>query len=150
MPTINRIFISTVMLVTASLALAAPSQELIQSFVTAISAANQPTTTEDDLKHYFTFMTDDVTDFHAAYGVTMSGKEGPMKNMLKNVANKRSFKVNLSDVILGSDTAVMVLNEESVYLKNGQTKNFKGRTLWVLEFNEHDKIKHIRRYLDWY
>lgn len=128
---------------------AKPTEELIESFVSAMSSANQPSTKQQDIESYLSFMTDDYTDFHAAYKVTQSGKKKALDNMLRNVASRKSFKIELSDVILGTDTAVMVINEESVYLKRGEIKNFKGRTIWVLEFDEHNKISHMRRYLDW-
>ncbi|MGJ8664172.1 MAG: nuclear transport factor 2 family protein [Marinicella sp.] len=141
--------IALLLLICCCTAYANPSNKLIESFVEAMSAANQPSATQHDIEQYLTYLTDDFTDYHAAYHVTQSGKENALKNKLKKVENMKSFQANIEDIILGTDTAVMVINEDSVYLKQGEIKNFKGRTIWVLEFDEHNKIHHVRRYLDW-
>jgi hypothetical protein len=127
---------------------AKPTNELIQSFVSAYVAVKQPKINNEDLEHYFSFMEDNITDYHAAYKVTIKGKDKKRQGIIKKASNMVSFSMEIESIILGSQSAVFVVNEDSKYYKDEKLKHFKGRTIMVLEFNEKGLIKHMRRYLD--
>lgn len=72
----------------------------------------------------------------------------PIENLVRKLPNNISFSVEVEDLIVGTSTAVVVLNGESEYKKEGEYKRFAGRTIIVLEFDEQGLIKEMRRYLD--
>lgn len=133
-------------------ATAKPTLNLVESFLLAADSTYQPT--EDKAKinaaidYYMSFFADDFTDFHAAYGVTISGKDTMKKNKLNKHAQMVANNWLIESVILGSTAAIAVIKENSSYYKNNKIKHFQGRTIFVLEFNEQGKIAHLRRYLD--
>ena len=124
------------------------SSDLIKSFIMASEKARQPDAKSDHLEHYLAFFTDDFTDHHIAYGVSFTGKDVLRKGIIRNSASMVSIVETIDDIILGTDTAVVVVNEDSKYYKNGKLKHFKGRNILVLEFNEQGLITQMRRYLD--
>lgn len=146
----NRLFVGlfAFLLFNTSSALAAPTKESVQAYVTAYVAVKQPKMNTEDLEHYFSFMDDEVTDFHAAYGVTINGKERKRQGLIKKAQEMIAFELNIEDIIIGTDTAVVVVNEDSEYYKDEKLKHFKGRTIMLLEFNDKGLISHMRRYLD--
>jgi hypothetical protein len=127
---------------------AQPSVELVNAFITASERTRQPDMKNEDLEGYLAFMSDEVIDYHAAYGRTFTGKEHFRKGIVKKAASMISLAENIESIVLGSTTAVVVVNEDSTYHKNGAIKHFKGRTILVLEFDEQDLITHMSRYLD--
>jgi ketosteroid isomerase-like protein len=135
-------------LLSISSAFASPTKSLVQAFVSAYEDVKQPEIKKEDLEHYFSYMSDDITDYHAAYGVTIKGKERKRKGILKKAQDMISFSMDIESIAIGSETAVVVVNEDSKYYKDGKLKHFKGRTIVVLEFNEKGLIQHMRRYLD--
>jgi hypothetical protein len=54
----------------------------------------------------------------------------------------------IENIIIGTDTAIVVVNEDSKYYKNDKLKHYKGRTIFVLEFNQQDLIMKMSRYMD--
>ncbi|MDA8020544.1 MAG: nuclear transport factor 2 family protein [Thermoanaerobaculia bacterium] len=124
------------------------TKELALDFVAAFEAVRQPDVEARDFENYFAFMADDVVDHHVAYGVMVSGKEKPRENLKRKLPNNISFDIEIEDMIVGTSTAVVVLNEDSEYKKDGKYKHFVGRTILVLEFNEERLIQEMRRYLD--
>jgi ketosteroid isomerase-like protein len=127
---------------------AIPSSELIKSFISASEKARQPNFKAKDLENYLAFFTDDFTDHHIAYGVSFSGKDKLKKGIIEKSASMVSLVETIEDIVLGTDTAVVVVNEDSKYYKNGKLKHFKGRNILVLEFNAQGLIIQMRRYLD--
>jgi|GEM_PF-3313462 len=136
------------LLFSTSSVLAAPTKEWVQSFVTAYVAVKQPKMNQTDLENYFSYLADDLTDFHAAYGVTIKGKERKRQGMIKKAQDMVAFRMTIEDMIIGSQTAVVVVIEDSEYYKGEQLKQFRGRTILLLEFNDEGLISHMRRYLD--
>jgi len=136
------------LLLSVSSVFAKPTKDLVQSFVSAYVAVKQPKVNKQDLEHYFSYMDDDITDFHAAYGVTIKGKDRKRKGILKKAQEMISFHMDIESITIGSETAVVVVNEDSKYYKDEKLKHFKGRTIVVLEFNDKGLINHMRRYLD--
>ena len=59
-----------------------------------------------------------------------------------------SVKEVIDSIVLGTNTAVVVVNENSKYYKNDRLKDYKGRTILLLEFDQDDLITHMRRYMD--
>ena len=140
-------FFSLLMLI-APPAKAAPTIELIEAFVAASVQARQPDMRQEDLEHYLSFMSDDVVDYHAAYDRSFNGKSHLEKGIPNKAASMISMQQTIEHVLLGSNTAVVVVNEASEYIKDGEPKLFLGRTILVLEFDSSDSITHMRRYLD--
>lgn len=127
---------------------AKPSKQRVKDFMAAFESARKPEMTAAELEHYFSFMADDVTDFHAAYGVTIDGKDRPRTGMVTKARQRTSFSIDIEQIVMGSSTAVVTFDEDTEYYKDGQLKHFQGRTILLLEFNDDDQIQHIRRYLD--
>ncbi|WP_286235666.1 nuclear transport factor 2 family protein [Thalassotalea sediminis] len=127
---------------------AEPSSDLIKAFISASEKARQPDFKAKDLEYYLSFFTDDFTDHHIAYGVSFTGKDNLRKGIIGKSASMVSVVETIEDIVLGTDTAVVVVNEDSKYYKNGKLKHFKGRNILVLEFNDQGLITQMRRYLD--
>jgi ketosteroid isomerase-like protein len=123
-------------------------REKVDRFMNAMQQVYQPQATSKDLDDLFAFMTDDVTDYHAAYGVTMVGKEKKRKGLQQKAIDSINYELSVESIIMGTDTAIIEFKEDAKYIKNGKPKLFLGRTIMVLEFNEDGLIKHMRRYLD--
>jgi TPP-dependent indolepyruvate ferredoxin oxidoreductase alpha subunit len=127
---------------------AAPSIKLIKAFISASENARQPDSKKKALEEYLAFFTDDFTDHHIAYGVLFKGKDKLRKGIVSSGTSMVSVVETIEDIVLGTDTAVVVVNEDSKYYKKGKLKHFKGRNILVLEFNEQGLITQMRRYLD--
>ena len=127
---------------------ASPTKDQVQAYVTAYEVVKQPKATKEDLEDYFSYMTDSITDYHAAYGVTIEGKEKKRQGILNKGKDMISYSMKTENIILGTDTAIAVVNEDSKYYKDGKLKHFKGRTILVLEYDDKGLIHHMRRYLD--
>ncbi|KTF10041.1 nuclear transport factor 2 family protein [Pseudoalteromonas sp. H105] len=146
----NRVTIIVILLTLACTfaAKASPSPDLIKQFISASESARQPDADTKELEFYLNFFTDDFTDHHIAYGVSFTGKETFRKGLMSKRASMVSVKETIEDVILGTNTAVVVVNEDSKYFKKGKLKHFKGRNILVLELNNQGLITQMRRYLD--
>lgn len=127
---------------------AKPSIDLVKAFILASEKTRQPDMEKEDLERYLAFMSDEVIDYHAAYGRSFTGKDHFRKGIVKKVASMVSMAKNIEGIVLGTHTAVVIVEEDSKYYKNGVLKHFKGRTILVLEFNNQDLISQMRRYLD--
>ncbi len=79
---------------------------------------------------------EDFIDHLAAYGVTRQGKQGKRESFNKKFTNSISFKVTIERAIIGTSTALVVLNEVSEYKMQGKFEYLKGKTFYLLEFNE--------------
>jgi len=124
------------------------TENKIKSFILAQEAMYQPKMTSDDIERYLSYMTEDFTDHHAAYNVTMKGKESDRKNMPEMVKSIVNYKFEIEDIIIGRGTAIVSYFE---IFKENKGKNLVSknlRTIMVLEFNEDGLINHIRRYQD--
>lgn len=127
---------------------AEPSSDLIKSFILASEKARQPDAKSKELEYYLDFFTDDFTDHHIAYGVSFTGIDNLRKGIVRNSALMVSVVETIEDIVIGTNTAVVVVNEDSKYYKNGKLKHFNGRNILVLEFNDKGLITQMRRYLD--
>ena len=125
-----------------------PSPELIKQFISASEKARQADSNAKDLEFYLDFFIDDFTDHHIAYGVSFTGKDKLRKGIINNRTSMVAVVETIEDVIIGTNTAVVVVNEDSKYYKKGKLKHFKGRNILVLEFNDQGLITQMRRYLD--
>lgn len=147
----QNIIVSILILLTLSFTFsvkAAPTTDLIKAFISASEKARQPDSKIEAIENYLAFFTDDFTEHHVAYGVSFTGKENLRKGIVNKGASMVSIVETIEDVILGTYTAVVVVNEESKYYKNNKLKHFKGRNILVLEFNDQGSITQMRRYLD--
>lgn len=123
------------------------ARQTIDDFMAAHTAVYQPDMGEAEMDRYLGFMADDITDFHAAYGVTLEGKT-PYRNGLPSKARDNlSFTVDIHDVVLGENIAVIDFTEQVSESVDGETQSTQVRTILVLEFNEDGLISHMRRYL---
>jgi ketosteroid isomerase-like protein len=136
------------MLLFSQLSLAENHREKVDGFMKAMQQVYQPQATSKNIDDLFAFMTDDITDYHAAYGVTMVGKEKKRKGLQQKAIDSISYELTVENIIMGTDTAIIEFKEDANYIKNGKPKHFLGRTIMVFEFNEQGLIKHMRRYLD--
>lgn len=127
---------------------AAPTEATIQAFVEASERARQPDMTDQDLEAFLAYLSDELVDFHAAYGRTFNGKDHLRNGIPRKAEAMKSLSFAVEDVVLGRQTAVFVLHETSEYLRDGELKQFTGRTIMLLEFDNDGLISHMRRYLD--
>lgn len=128
--------------------MAISSKQLVLNFVTARNADYQSTMTDKDLDKYISFLSDELVDFHAAYNVTQKGTEKLRQGFKNKAKHSVRYQAKAEEIIIGSHTTVFTLIEDSEYYKRGKLKQFKGRTITVLEFDDKGLIKHMRRYLD--
>ncbi|MCO4798853.1 MAG: hypothetical protein KC484_06540 [Colwelliaceae bacterium] len=142
------IFVVVVTLTFTFAVKAEPSSDLIKSFILASEKARQPNAKPENVEHYLAFFTDDFIDHHIAYRVSFTGKDVLRKGIIRKSASMVSIVETIEDIILGNDTAVVAVLEDSKYYKNDKLKHFKGRNILVLEFNEQDLITQMRRYQD--
>ncbi|GLX78529.1 hypothetical protein tinsulaeT_18690 [Thalassotalea insulae] len=127
---------------------AAPTAGLIKAFISASENARQPNSNEEAIAKYLAFFTDDFTDHHPTYGVSFTGKDKLRNGIISKGTSMVSVVETIDNIIIGTDTAVVVVNEDSKYYKNKKLKHYKGRTILVLEFNEQGLITQMRRYMD--
>ena len=125
---------------------AEPTKQWLTDFVAASETARQPKATDADIERYLSMMADDLLDVHTQYNVEID-KDTLRKGLKNNRETMVSVVETIEDLILGSDTAVLVVNETSSYYRRGTLKNFTGRTILVLHFNDAGLIKVMRRYL---
>ena len=148
----NKTYASTIILCMvfffATATHAQPTTELIERLITASEKARQPDMQIHDVETYLAFLSEDLIDYHAAFNRTFSGKAHLRKGIVNKAASMVSISENIESIILGTDTAIVVVNEDSKYYKKGELKYFKGRTILVLEFNQQGLISQMRRYLD--
>jgi hypothetical protein len=147
----TKLFINALILLTLSFTLsvkASPTEDLIKAFVSASESARQHGAKDEALANYLSFFTDDFTDNHASYGVSFTGKEHHRKGLINKGSSMVSVVEAIENIIIGTDTAIVVVNEDSKYYKNDKLKHYKGRTIFVLEFNEQDLIVKMSRYMD--
>lgn len=140
-------FLSLFLIFTASTQ-AKPSVDLVKAFIYASEKTRQLDMKMEDLEGYLAFMSDEVIDYHTAYGRSFTGKDHFQKGIVKKVASMVSTAKNIESIVLGTHTAVVLVEEDSKYYKNGVLKHFKGRTILILEFNDQGLISQMRRYLD--
>ncbi len=127
---------------------AKPTEALVRSFISASEQARQKQASTEAINHYLSFFKADFTDHHPTYGVLFKGTENLKNGIISKGASMVSVEEVISDIVLGTDTAVVVVNEDSKYYKNERLKHFKGRTILVLEFDQDDLITNMRRYID--
>ena len=95
----------TALLTTASAAakiVTKPTEQLIKDFVAAHNAVYQPNMTDQDLDRYIGFLSSELTDFHAAYNVTMNGTEDMRKNFKTKQKDSVRYQATVEDIIIGS------------------------------------------------
>ena len=126
---------------------AEPTKEWLTNFVAASETARKVDASDKDIENYLAMMADDLLDVHVQYNVQFEGKEPLRKGLYTKRETMISVEESIEDMILGTDTAVIVVNETSSYYKREQVRNFKGRTIFVLHFNENGLVKEMRRYL---
>ena len=103
----------------------------------------------NNIEKFVAFMTEDVKDFHVAYDREFSGKDFFRKNMPNKAKALISYEKQISQVILGTNVAVVIYHEQSKEKKrDGRIKSYDGRTLMVIEFNDDGLITQMRRYQD--
>lgn len=127
---------------------AQPSKALIESFILASEQARQKQASTEAINRYLAFFRDDFTDHHPKYGVSFTGTDNLKKGIINKGKSMVSVKEVIDNIVLGSNTAVVVVNENSKYYKNDRLKHYKGRTILLLEFDQDDLITHMRRYMD--
>lgn len=144
-----KIFTGLMLMTVMALPLSAkPTRALIEAFISASEQARQKQASTEAINHYLSFFKADFTDHHPTYGVSFTGKENLKNGIINKGASMVSVEEVISDIVLGTDTAVVVVNENSKYYKNERLKHFKGRTILVLEFDQDDLITNMRRYMD--
>lgn len=123
-------------------------EQKVKAFMAAFERVYQPTMNKDDVERYLSFMTDDVTDFHASYNVTLTGKDLPRKTLPEKAKTSVAYKLEVGEMILGERTAVLEYRE--IFRDRDGAKVVDGnlRTILVLEFSKDGLIKNMRRYLD--
>lgn len=126
---------------------AEPSKEWLTQFIAASETARKPDASDKDIEDFLTMLADDFLDVHVQYNVQFEGKESLRKGLYSKRETMISVEESIEDMILGTDTAVIVVNENSSYYKREQIRNFKGRTILVLHFNDNGLVKEMRRYL---
>ncbi|MFK8053326.1 MAG: nuclear transport factor 2 family protein [Woeseiaceae bacterium] len=127
---------------------AEPSAAFVSAFIAASEQARQPAATTEDLDAFLAFLADDVTDHHIAYARSFEGTAHLKKGIPQKVASMVSIAQDIESIILGSNTAVVVVNERSEYYRNETLRQYEGRTILILRFDEEGLINEIRRYLD--
>ena len=115
----------------------------------AHTALYQPGQTSQDIERFLSFMADDISDYHAAYGVTLKGKDVYRKSVPDKIKTAVSYAFEIGSLIIGKQTAVVAFKEHSVDKSGDKAVAYEGRTLLVIEFNQQGKIGHLRRYMDW-
>ncbi len=132
--------------------LANTDKKIVERFMSAMQQAYQPQKSPQaitkQLDAYFAFMAEDITDYHAAYGVTIKGTEKSRNGLQQKALDSISYELTIKTIIIGTDTAIIEFKEDAKYIKNGKPKHFLGRNIMLLEFNDDGLIQHIRRYLD--
>ena len=146
---VHRVLVLAFVLIgSAHSAIAQASFQTVLDFIAAQEAVYQPEATSADIEYYLAYMVDEITDHHAAYGVTLEGKDVFRDNLPDKARSSITYRIEVEDVTIGSRVAVVTFVEESRSRDGAEVVDFTGRTIMVLEFNETGLIQHMRRYLD--
>jgi len=101
------------------------------------------------VERFVAFLAEDVKDFHVAYGREFSGKEHFRENMPRKAQALIEYERKISQVNVGTNVAIAIFHERSKERKqDGVVKDYDGRTIVVLDFNDEGLITQIRRYQD--
>ncbi len=104
---------------------------------------------EENVERFVAFMSDDITDVHFAYGREFSGKDHFRKNMPQKAAALLSYDCRISQIMMGTNVAVVAYHERTQEKKaDGAIRNYSGRTIMVIEFNDDGLVTQLRRYQD--
>ncbi len=120
----------------------------VQAFVEAKEAAGQPNKTAADVEAYLAFLTEDISDAHVVYNVTLDGKEKIRSTLMTSNRVKFHFSLDIESITMGTNVAIVEYLEASQYVRRDELVDFAGRTIMVVEFNDAGLIHHMRRYLD--
>lgn len=103
----------------------------------------------ESVERFVAFMSDDIKDYHFAYGREFSGKDFYRENMPKKAKALISYDREILQILMGTNVAVATFYETTEENKpNGSVNRYSGRTLMVIEFNNEGLITHLRRYQD--
>ena len=92
------IFLLSLFLIFSISAQAKPTEDLVKAFISASEKTRQPDMKKEDLESYLAFMSDEVIDYHAAYGRTFTGKEHFRKGIVKKAASMISMSENIENI----------------------------------------------------
>ncbi|WP_100644707.1 hypothetical protein [Alteromonas facilis] len=141
---IKGFFIAVMLLCTG----AASAQEYtFDAFVEAYNAAFQPNASVDTINKYLDFYAEDVEDVHPPYNVTMNGREKLFDGIHSYTKRMKRYHAFATKLYWSDYVAAVILYEDSEYLKSGSLKQYRGKTVLFMEFNEQGRIKHIRRHV---
>lgn len=107
------------------------------------------TGTPENVEQFVAYLSDDIKDVHVAYNREFSGKDHFRENMPRKSKALISYEKQVSQIILGTNVAIIIYNEQTQENKrDGRVSNYKGRTIMVLDFDDNGLITQMKRYQD--
>ena len=122
--------------------------ETAYSFLSAQAAVYREGSSES-VEKFVAYMTNDVRDIHVTYGREFTGKDHFRKNMPEKAKALLSYDRQISQISMGTNVAVLIFHEQSRERKrDGEIRDYNGRTIMVIDFNDEGLITTLRRYQD--
>ncbi len=105
--------------------------------------------TARSVEKFVAFLSEDIRDIHVAYGREFKGKDFYRKNMPRKAKALAFYDRRVRQVTLGTNVAIIVFDEHSKEKKSdGRIKEYRGRTILVVDFNDKGLVTQMRRYQD--
>lgn len=124
-------------------------EQLAKNFIVAKNARQQPHSSETDVEHYLSLLSDEFLDEHVKYNVVMSSKEELRAAMVAKLKDKIIFSnIEILEMMVGRDVVFVKYKEHA----KGQPSHmdtpieYTAINIVSLEFNNEGKIIHIRRH----
>ncbi|WP_372873114.1 nuclear transport factor 2 family protein [Shewanella sp.] len=122
---------------------------LTQQFIEAKNQRQQPNSNEQDIDHFLSFLADDVKDEHIKFNVTVTSKEELRSGLVSKLKDKIYFSnIDILEIMVGRNVALVKFKEHAKGQPGHMDKpiEYTAVHIFSLEFNDHGKIKHIRRH----
>lgn len=124
-------------------------RELTKQFIEAKNLRQQPNSDEKDVDHFLSFLADDFKDEHVKFNVTVTNKDELRSAMIAKLEDKIYFSnINILDIMVGRNVTFVKFKEHAKGHPSHMDRpiEYTAINIMSLEFNEHGKIKHIRRH----
>ncbi|NQV72709.1 hypothetical protein HQ496_06275 [bacterium] len=122
--------------------------ETVHNFLDAQTEVYR-TGSPESVERFVSYMSEDVKDFHVAFGREFSGKDFFRENMPRKSEVLISYEKRIGQITMGTNVAIAIYHEKSSEKKaDGIIKDYEGRTIMVIDFDDQGLITAIRRYQD--
>ncbi|UAA40682.1 nuclear transport factor 2 family protein [Paraneptunicella aestuarii] len=118
-------------------------------FLQAKEAKQQPSTTEADIDHFLSFFSDEFTDEHVKFNVTVTDKNEFKQGLMGKMQDEIAYnKIEIGEMLIGANVVAVKFTENGKVKPSHLNKfiEYSVPHIMVMEFDEKGLIKHLRRH----